>query len=89
MTNDKTYRYCIHNVYGVGSAQFIKPRKKPCDDLWMVTFQSQGTNERWFYCTKHFQLREEIEFIDEAEASRLYKEGRRNPKGKRTKTVRK
>ena len=88
MTNEETYRYCLHNVYGVGSAQLIKPRKKPEDDLWMVRFQSQGS-DRWFYCTKHFYLKDEVEFIDSVEATELYKEGRKNPKKKRTKTVRK
>ena len=55
----------------------------------MVTFQSTGFNNKYWFCRKHFQLAEEVEFIDEALATRLYKEGRDNPKKKRTKTVRK
>ncbi len=70
MTNEETYRYCLHNVHGVGSAQLIKPRKKPEDDLWMVRFQSQGS-DRWFYCTKHFYLKDEVEFIDSVEATEI------------------
>jgi hypothetical protein len=86
MTNEDKYRYCEHSVFGVGSAQLIKPRKSPNNDLWMVSFQSQG-NAKWFYCTKHFNFKDEIEFIDEARATGLYKEGRRSPKKKRTKSV--
>ena len=89
MTNEERYKYCEHLTYGVGSALLIKPRKKPVDDLWMVTFQSMGQDKRWFFCTKHFYLNDEIEFIDEARATELYKEGRKNPNNKRTKTVRK
>ena len=89
MTNDDKYRYCEHKTYGVGSAQWIKPRKNPQDDLWMVTFQSTGSQEKWFFCTKHFNLNEDIGFIDEARATELYKEGRRNPTPRRTKKVRK
>ena len=89
MTTEETYKYCEHKSYGVGAAQLIKWRHKPQDNLWMVTFQATGQNQKWFYCTKHFTLKDEIEFIDEARAMVLYKEGRENPKKKRTKTVRK
>ena len=87
--DSEKYKYCEHISYGVGSAQWIKPRKKPEDDLWMVTFQSTGFNQKWFFCTKHFHLKDEIEFIDEARATELYKEGRNGGFKKRTKTVRK
>ena len=89
MTNDDKYRYCEHKTFGVGSAQWIKPRKNPRDDLWMVTFQSTGSHEKWFFCTKHFNLKEEIEFIDEAHATELYRQGRNGGFKKRTKNVRK
>jgi len=89
MSNEDKYRYCDHQTYGVGAAQWIKPRKNPQDDLWMVTFQSTGHDQKWFFCTKHFYLKDEIEFIDEALATRLYKEGRNGGFKKRTKTVRK
>lgn len=88
MTNE-TYKYCEHATYGVGSAQLIKPRKNPQDDLWMVSFQSVGRDKRYFYCTKHFYLMDEIEFISEARATELYKEGRNGGFRKRTKNVRK
>ena len=89
MTNEETYRYCEHKIYGVGSAQLIKSRKKPQNDLWMVTFQSTGQGEKWFFCTKHFNLKDEIEFISNDRATELYKQGRRGGFKKRTKTVRK
>ena len=86
---EENYKYCEHTVYGVGSAIMTKFRHKPEMCLWMVTFQSMGQNEKYFFCTKHFQFGDEIAFIDEARATRLYKEGRKTPKKKRTKTVRK
>ena len=86
---DETYKYCEHKTYGVGSAQLIKWRKARKDDLWMVGFQAIGHNQKWFFCSKHFALGDEITFIDEARATVLYKEGRKNPKQKRSKTVRK
>ena len=76
-------------TYGVGSAQLVKYRKDARDDLFMVTFQSQGFNNKWFMPRKYFTLGDEIEFIDDAVATRLYKEGRDNPRKRRTKTVRK
>jgi hypothetical protein len=89
MTSEEKYKYCEHKSYGVGYALWVKPRKKPEDDLWMVTFQSTGHNEKWFFCTKHFYLKEEIEFISEARANELYKQGRKGGFKKRTKTVQK
>ena len=89
MSNDDKYKYCEHQVYGVGYALWIKPRKNPNDDLWMVTFQSMGHDKKWFFCTKHFYLKDEIEFIDEARADELYRQGRNGGFKKRTKTVRK
>lgn len=89
MTNEEKYQYCEHKTYGVGSAQWIKPRRKPHEDLWMVTFQATGQKQKWFFCTKHFHLKDEIEFISEARASELYKEGRSGKRKKRTKSVRK
>ena len=89
MTNEDKFKYCEHQVYGVGYAIWVKPRKSPQDDLWMVTIQSTGLNEKWFFCTKHFYLKDEIEFISEARANELYKEGRNGGFKKRTKTVRK
>ena len=86
---EETYKYCEHKTYGVGSAQLVKWRKDRKDDLFMVTFQVTGQNQKWFMPRKYFTLGEDIEFIDEAQATRLYKEGRDNPKKKRTKTVRK
>ena len=84
---DENYKYCDHKTFGVGSAQLVKYRKDARDDLFMVTFQSQGFDNKWFMPRKYFTLGEEIEFIDEAVATRLYKEGRDNPRKKRTKTV--
>jgi hypothetical protein len=89
MTNEDTYKYCEHKVLGVGAALMIKPRNKPKDDLWMVTFQSTGQNEKYFFCTKNFDKTEDLWFIDEAHATRLYKEGRNGAFKKRTKTVHK
>ena len=89
MTSEETYFYCEHKSYGVGSAQLTKYRKDRKDDLFMVTFQSTGFNNKYWFCRKHFQLGDEIEFIDEARASVLYKEGRKNPRKKQTKTARK
>jgi hypothetical protein len=89
MTNEETYFYCEHKSYGVGSAQLTKYRKDRKDDLFMVTFQSTGFNNKYWFCRKDFLLAEEIEFISEARATVLYKEGRGKPKKKRTKTVRK
>ena len=86
---DENYKYCDHNTFGVGSAQLVKYRKDARDDLFMVTFQSQGLNNKWFMPRHYFTTGEEIEFIDEAVATRLYKEGRDNPRKRRTKTVRK
>jgi hypothetical protein len=86
---EETYKYCDHKSYGVGAAQLIKYRHKPQDNLWMVTFQATGQQHKWFFCTKQFTAKEEIEFIDEARATVLYKEGRENPRKKRTKNVRK
>ena len=89
MTNEETYFYCEHKTYGVGSAQLTKYRKDRKDDLFMVTFQSTGFHNKYFFCRKHFQLGEDIEFIDEARATELYKQGRNGGFKKRTKTVRK
>ena len=86
---EETYKYCEHKDYGVGSAQLVKWRKDRKDDLFMVTFQVTGQNQKWFMPRKYFTLGDEIEFIDEARATVLYKEGRNNPRKKRTKTVRK
>ena len=87
MSNEKTYFYCEHKTYGVGSAQLTKYRKGGNDDLFMVTFQSTGLKNKYWFCRKHFMLGDEIGFISEARATELYKEGRKNPKKKRTKTV--
>ena len=89
MSNEEPYKYCEHKTYGVGSAQLIKWRKDRKDDLFMVTFQSAKQNQKWFMPRKYFTLAEEINFIPEARATVLYKEGRDNPKKRRTKTVRK
>ena len=86
---DENYKYCDHNTFGVGSAQLVKYRKDARDDLFMVTFQSQGFESKWFMPRHYFLSGEEIKFIAEAVATVLYKEGRENPKKKRTKTVRK
>tara|TARA_Y100000593_G_C4276118_1_gene320163 strand:+ start:782 stop:1087 length:306 start_codon:yes stop_codon:yes gene_type:complete len=86
---EETYKYCEHKTYGVGAAQLTQWRKDRQDDLWMVTFQSIGQKQKWFFCTKHFTLGDEIEFIDEARATELYKQGRNGGFKKRTKTVRK
>ena len=86
---EETYKYCEHKTYGVGSAQLVKWRKDRKDDLFMVTFQATGIKQKWFMPRKYFLRGEEIIFIDEARATVLYKEGRQNPKKKRTKTVRK
>jgi len=86
---DEAYRYCDHITFGVGSAQLVKYRKDARDDLFMVTFQSTGQNQKWFMPRKYFTHGEEIKFIDEAVATVLYKEGRDNPRKRRTKTVRK
>jgi len=86
---EETYKYCEHKTYGVGSAQLVKWRKDRKDDLFMVTFQVTGQNQKWFMPRKRFAIGDEIEFIDEARATVLYKEGRKNPKKKRTKTVQK
>jgi len=86
---DETYKYCEHKTYGVGSAQLTKYRKDARDDLFMVTFQATGLSSKWFFPRKYFTIADEIQFIDEARATRLYNEGRENPKKKRTKTVRK
>ena len=86
---DETYKYCEHHTYGVGSAMLTQYRKDSRDDLFMGTFQSMGQNQKWFMPRKYFTIGEEVMFIDEPRATRLYKEGRDNPKKKRTKTVRK
>ena len=86
---DENYKYCDHKTFGVGSAQLVKYRKDARDDLFMVTFQSQGFDNKWFMPRHYFITGEEIEFIDEAVATRLYKEGRDKPKKRRTKTVHK
>ena len=86
---DQTYFYCEHKSYGVGSAQLTKWRKDRKDDLFMVTFQSTGNDQKWWFCRKHFGEGEEVEFIDEARATVLYKQGRNGGFKKRTKTVRK
>ena len=73
-------RYCEHKSYGVGYAILTKYRKDSLDDLWMCTFDSlQG---KVWYCTKHFSFKEQIRFINDAEAKRLKKQPR-------TKTVQK
>ena len=89
MTNENTYRYCEHKNYGVGCAQLTRYRKGGDNDLFMVTFQSTGLKNKYWFCRKHFVIAEEIEFISEARATELYKEGRSGKKQKRTKTVRK
>lgn len=89
MTNEKTYRYCEHKNYGVGSAQLTRYRKGGDNDLFMVTFQSIGLKSKYWFCRKHFMLGDEIEFISEARATELFKEGRKDKKQKRTKSVRK
>jgi len=86
---EETYKYCEHKTYGVGSAQLTKYRKDARDDLFMVTFQVTGIQAKWFFPRKYFTLGDEINFIDEARAVVLYKEGRDNPNKKRTKTVQK
>ena len=53
----------------------------------MVEFQS--VTGKYFFLQQEFSLKDDIEFIDDAEASALYKDGRKNPRAKRTKTVRK
>ena len=89
MTNEETYLYCEHKTYGVGSAQLTKYRKDRQNDLFMVTFQAMGFHQKYFFCRKHFLLADDIWFISEARATELYKEGRKSPRAKRTKTVRK
>ena len=86
---EETYKYCEHKSYGVGSAQLVKWRKDRKDDLFMVTFQATGIKQKWFMPRKYFTLGEQILFIDEARATLLYKEGRKNPKQTQSKTVRK
>ena len=79
-------RFIHHKTRGVGYAILTKYRKDSNDDLWMVTFYSPDAKGKSWFCTKHFNRGEEVEFISDAEAKEL----RRNPsKGKRTKTVRK
>ena len=89
MTNEETYFYCEHKTYGVGSAQLTKWRKDRKDDLFMVAFQATGLQNKYWFCRKHFMLGDDIEFIDEARATELYKQGRNGGFKKRTKTVRK
>jgi hypothetical protein len=89
MMTEETYKYCEHKTYGVGSAQLTKYRKDGNDDLFMVTFQSTGFSNKYWFCRKHFLLKDEIEFISEARADELYKQGRNGGFKKRTKTVRK
>lgn len=79
------YRYCEHMDYGVGSAQLVTYRKKERDDLFMVTFQMTGQKEKWFFSRKDFAIGLDIEFIDEARATRLYKKGRDKPINKKVK----
>jgi len=86
---DENYKYCEHLTYGVGSAQLVKYRKDDRDDLFMCTFQAMGFKNKWFFPRKYFTAGDDVTFITEAVATRLYKEGRDNPKKKRTKTVRK
>lgn len=86
---DEMYKYCEHLTYGVGSAQLVKWRKDRKDDLFMVTFQSTGQKQKWFMPRHYFTTGEEIEFIDDARATELYKQGRSGGFKKRTKTVRK
>jgi len=88
MTNDDKYKYCEHKVLGVGAAQWVKPRSKPKDDLWMVTFQSTGQTDKYFYCTKNFEIGGDVWFIDEARATELYRQGRNGTFKKRSKNVR-
>ena len=87
--SNETYRYCEHKTYGVGSAQLTRYRKGGDNDLFMVTFQSTGLKNKYWFCRKHFMLGDEIEFISEARATELYKQGRKGGFKKRTKTVRK
>jgi len=87
--SEETYKYCEHKSYGVGSAQLVKWRKDRKDDLFMVTFQVTGFKQKWFMPRKYFTRGDELFFIDEARADVLYREGRENPKAKRTKNVRK
>ena len=86
---DERYKYCDHMTFGVGSAQLVKYRKDARDDLFMCTFQSQGFDKKWFMPRHYFITGEELKFIDEAVATELYREGRKNPRKKRTKSVRK
>ena len=89
MTNEEKYRYCEHKTYGVGSAQLIKYRKGGNSDLFMVTFQSLGMKQKMFFIRKSFLIADEIQFIDDARADELYKQGRNGGFKKRTKTDRK
>ena len=89
MSNEETYLYCEHKTYGVGSAQLTRYRKGGDNDLFMVTFQSTGLKNKYWFCRKHFMLAEEIGFISEARATELYKQGRKGGLKKRTKTVQK
>ena len=86
---DIQYRYCEHIDYGVGSAQLTKYRKDNRDDLFMVSFQMLDRNQRLFFPRKYFIDGGEITFINDARATRLYQEGRDNPKKKRKKPERK
>ena len=47
---EETYKYCEHISYGVGSAQLTKYRKDRKDDLFMVTFQSTGFKNKYWFC---------------------------------------
>ena len=77
---DETYKYCEHISFGVGAAQLVKWRKDRNDDLFMVTFQITGQEQKWFMPRKYFTLGDDIAFISDARATELYKEGRKNPK---------
>ena len=71
-----TFRYCKHRIYGVGSAILIKHRRKPPANLYMVEFQAYKDQGKFFFLEREFSAGDDIEFIDEAEATKLLKKGR-------------
>ena len=85
----ETYRYCNHRLYGVGSAQFIKFRRQEGLNLWMVEFQSRKRGEKYFFVEREFIFGEDIEFIDDAAATELYKQGRKSSGKRRGRSIRK
>tara|TARA_R110000824_G_scaffold326596_1_gene513544 strand:- start:122 stop:409 length:288 start_codon:yes stop_codon:yes gene_type:complete len=76
-------RFINHKTYGVGYAILTKYREESQLDLWMCSFYS--TDDKHWFCTKHFSNDGTIGFISEAEAKVLRKQP---PPKKRTKTVR-